>query len=80
MQVQHLQKPHSPLSERLIVVVSIDDKYASDQDAQTHLYIISNSFRIILKFTGQERGRVSDGPQQQPTFFHYLNVSLSLFS
>ena len=68
------------LSERLVIVVFIDDNYASDQGAQIHVSIIGNYFGIILEVTGQYRGSVSDGLQQQPTFSCYLDFILSFFS
>ena len=65
------------LSDRLIVVVFIDDNYDSYQYAQTHVSIIRNSFGVILEVTDPNRVSVIGGPQWQPEFFRYLNVSLS---
>ena len=69
-----------PLSECLIVVVFIYNNYTSYQDSQSNISIIINSFGIILKVTGHDKGSVSDSPQQQPTFSDYINVSLFLCS
>ena len=69
-----------PSSELIVAVVFIDDNYDPDQDSQIHVFIIGNSFGIILEVTGQYIGRVRDNQQQQPTFFHYLNIALSLCS
>ena len=38
-----------PLSENFIIIVFIDDNYASDQEAQTHMFIIGTSIGTILK-------------------------------
>ena len=51
---------------RLIAVVFIDYNYAPNQDAQIHMYIIGNYFGIILKVTGQYRGRVINN--------HYFSI------
>ena len=81
-QTSHYRRPTAkadifPLSERLIVVVFIDDNYDSYQYAQTHVSIIRNSFGVILEVTDPNRVSVIGGPQWQPEFFRYLNVSLS---
>ena len=52
----------------------IDDHYASDQCAQTYVYIIRNVFCIILAVTGLDRGSISNVPQRQSTFFCSKNV------
>ena len=36
---------------------------------QNNVYIRVNSFLISLEVTGNDRGRVNDGPQRQSTFF-----------
>ena len=42
---------------------------------KSRVSIIGNSFGIIVEGTGQDRGRVSDGLQQQPKHFRYLLFS-----
>ena len=63
-----------PSSEVLIDLVFIDDHYASDQCAQTYVYIIGNVFGIILAVTGLDRGSISNVPQRQSTLFCSKNV------
>ena len=57
-----------PFCECLIIVMLIENNHASDQEAQTHVSIIEDSFGIILELTCYNRGRVRDGPQQQTKF------------
>ena len=71
---------HIPSSERLIYVVLVDDNYAPDQDAQIHVCILGNYFSIVIEVTCQDRVRLSYNQQQQPTLFHYLNISSTFFS
>ena len=35
-----------------MVIVSINDKYASDQEAQAHVFIVGTLIGIILEFGG----------------------------
>ena len=53
-----------PLSGGLIIIVFIIDNYASDQYAQTHVFIVGTLIGIILKVTGPDRETVSEGQQQ----------------
>ena len=68
------------LSERPIVILFRDDNYYSYQDAQTHVFIIVNSFAVILEVEGPNRGNISNGLQRQPKFYHYMNLSLPFCS
>ena len=66
-QTDHQQRPIAmanifTLSEQHIVIMSIDNNYASYQDAQDNVFSMVNYFGVILKVTGHDIGSVRHGP------------------
>ena len=52
-----------PSPERLVVILFIDNNYASDQETQNNVSIRLNSFFVVLEVTVHDRGSVIDGLQ-----------------